>query len=143
MKTIKSIEKVGLLLVALLAFSIQVHAQKKGWTGSYIASHCAGKTAGGTGICFNISFEIDRDGTYYGTMSIDGWQTMVRANVYAEAEGNKLTIYYDSPQDDNMGFNVTKGTKIVTITRGKKRLIATWGPQMIENEFVVAATRIQ
>ena len=143
MKTIKRIEKMGLLIVALLAFSIQVNAQKKGWAGSYVASHCAGKTAGGTSICYNISFEIDHNDTYYGSMSIDGWQCMVRANVYAEVEGNKLTIYYDSPQDDNMGFNVAKGTKIVTITKGKKRLIAHWGQDMIEYEFVVAATRIQ
>ena len=143
MKTIKHFERLGLLIIALFAFCIQVNAQKKNWTGSYIASHCAGKTAGGTGICYDICFEIDHDGTYYGTMSIDGWQCMVRANVYGEVKDNKLTIYYDSPQDENMGFNVEKGTKIVTISKGKKRLIAKWGPAMIEYAFVNAATRIQ
>ncbi|MBR5687680.1 MAG: hypothetical protein IKX36_06955 [Prevotella sp.] len=148
MKNNLSLFRTALLLLCVFAFTVNADAQKgqkKDWSGSYIADHCAGKTAGGTGICFDLSFELTKgydDNNYVGTFAIDGFQTMVRAKVYAIVIDNELRIFYDSPEEDNFGFTEEYGTLLVTIKKGK-RLIAIWGEKLIEYEFVCKATRIQ
>ncbi len=139
--------RTALLLFCVFAFTMNADAQKrqkKDWAGSYFAEHCAGKTAGGTGICFNLLFELTKshDNNYVGTFSIDGYQTMVRAKVYAIEVDNELHIFYDSPEEDNFGFTEEYGNKLVTLKKGK-RIIAIWGEKLIEYEYVSKATRIQ
>ena len=145
MKNNSVILKAALMLLCVFAFTVNADAQKKkSWAGSYFADHCAGQTAGGTGICFGLEFVLNKSNgnNYNGTMSIDGYQTMVRAKVYAKEVGNELHIFYDSPDEENFGFRESYGTKLVTLKRGK-RLIAIWGDALIESEFVSKATRIK
>ena len=123
-----------MVMMALQVSAQKVRAQKVSWTGAYMAEHCAGKTAGGTSICYNTELVLEKgsDGRYHGTMSIDGWQTMVRATVYAIA-----------PQEDNMGFTVEEGTLLLRMQKKQKRIVTIWGEDMKEAEFVTAMTRMQ
>ncbi len=134
-----------MMMMALQVSAQKVRAQKVSWTGAYMAEHCAGKTAGGTSICYNTELVLEKgsDGRYHGTMSIDGWQTMVRATVYAIDNGKSLAVFYQSPQEDNMGFTVEEGTLLLRMQKKQKRIVTIWGEDMKEAEFVTAMTRMQ
>lgn len=148
--------KTAALMVVCLVCAIYTQAQTKhkGWAHNYTAEYCAGTTAGGTAICYytEINLTPAGNGRYTGTMEIDGWQTMVRANIYAEESGKELIIYYDTPQEDNMGITMDSGTTIVTIStkyvkpaKKKARLtyVAKWGVEMLESELVDKNTKIK
>ena len=152
MKTLRKTILAAALALAGLVAALPAQAQQ--WAGSYMAEHEAGETAGGTQIWYIMTLELNylADGNYTGTMEIDGWQTMVRANIYAEEKGKTVTVYYDTPQEDNMGLVLDHGTTIVTLGKttykgkgGKRRtrITATWSNDMLESEYVDKTTKVK
>lgn len=152
MKTLRKTILAAALALAGLVCALPAQAQQ--WAGSYMAEHEAGETAGGSYIGYILTLELNYldDGNYTGTMQIDGYMTMLRANVYAEEKGKTVTVYYDTPQEDNMGLNLGHGTPIVTLGKttykgkgGKRRtrITATWSNDMIESEYVDKTTKVK
>ena len=134
-------------MTALLSvlFTLPIDAQKVSWAGDYLAEHCAGKTAGGTSICFTTELVLQKssNGHYAGSIAIDGWQTMIRATVYAIDNGKSLSVFYDSPEEDNMGLAAEKGTLLMRMEKKQKRLVTIWGEWMKDCEFVIASTKMK
>ena len=109
--TMKTLRKTILAAaLALVGFVAAMPAQAQQWAGSYMAEHEAGETAGGSYIGYIMTLELNylADGNYTGTMQIDGYMTMVRANVYAKETGKTVTVYYDTPRPDVTGYYQAK-----------------------------------
>lgn len=101
------------------------------WSGSYIAETYAGRTYGGTGVGYEILIKLVRSSkskdAYYGTLTIDGYQTAVSASITAYAEGKNLIVYYNRDNDSYPSLDFRNGDVVAEVTYTKdKRLRAEW-----------------
>ncbi len=103
------------------------------WTGTYTAETDLGSTAGGTPMIMMIEMVLNKNGDEYsGTMSIDGYQTMGRYHITANASTNNLRVYCKSTDADSFGgAQLSNGDNICTLTYGNDRtLTVSWSHYM-------------
>lgn len=129
-----------LFLVSVITTSAQKRINPKpqqvmrfNWTGMYVAETYAGRTYGGTGICYEIEIRLIRinddkyKDDYYGTLSIEGYQTGVNAGITAHADGRHVTVYFDEDRESFPELEYKKGQIIAEFTYTKDRqLLVQW-----------------
>lgn len=103
------------------------------WTGMYVAETYEGRTYGGTGICYEIEIRLIRVSNdkykddYYGTITIEGYQTRVYAGVKGRADGRHVTVYFDDDRGSFPELGYKKGNVVAEFTYTKdKRLLVQW-----------------
>lgn len=92
------------------------------WEGSYEASTFAGRTYGGTGICFELFISIEKNGTdYRGIYEVSGYQTYdkkeIKGLVSDEPEVLNILIDEESQSEYN---DLKKNTKLCSIFFDKR-----------------------
>ena len=76
-------------------------------------------------------------GSYYATVTIDGWQTMIRARAIVQGDSESIELIFDSFFPDNMHERFSEGDILLTFTRQGDEIITAWGrlqPMIIDNE---------
>lgn len=101
------------------------------WSGTYIAETYEGRTYGGTGVGYEILVKLTQSskskGAYYGSLTIDGYQTGVSASITAYADGRHLAIYYKKDNDSFPSLDFRSGDIVAEFTYTKdRRLRAQW-----------------
>lgn len=129
-------------LLLLLFSVITIYAQQRitpkpqqvtrfDWAGTYIAETYEGRTYGGTGVGYEIVVKLTQSSkgkdAYYGTLTIDGYQTGVSASVTAYADGRHVAVYYNTDKDSFPALEYRKGDIVAEFTYTKdRRLYAEW-----------------
>lgn len=99
------------------------------WTGSYEFASYVGRTAGGTGIVYGLTFNMHRQGDsddYQGTMVIDGYQTYQKANVTGSRTGRRLTIYFLSSDEEAPTYDLKQGDTLLELKWDDSESLMSW-----------------
>lgn len=113
------------LLVSLCVFP--AFAQER-WTGRYEFDESGGKTAGGAVITVNHEIEIiETDDGLIAMIRSQGFQTSRDLVCKARIDGQKLLIYFESYGENNVLATYQEGDLLLTLERGKDRLLTHWG----------------
>lgn len=134
--------KILVTFVMILIGMVTVSAQQRinpraqqvtrfNWTGTYLAETYEGRTYNGTGVVYEIEIRLKQSSkskdAYYGTLTIDGYQTGISASITAYADGRHLTIYYNRDNDSFPSLNFRNGDIVSEFTYSKdRRLRAQW-----------------
>ncbi|MBK8151512.1 MAG: hypothetical protein IPK58_25785 [Acidobacteria bacterium] len=126
-----------ILFLLLTVFATAAFAQER-WTGRYEFEELGGKTSGGTAIIVNHEIEItDSDDGLIALIRGTGFQTSRDLVGNARVEGEKLLIYFNSYNEDNVLEPYAEGDLLLTLERRKGELLTFWGkylPVVQKNE---------
>jgi len=96
------------ITILLLSFSINNFTDNiiYEYYGKYFIDKCYGRTAGGSSICFEYNIEIYNDnGKMKAKYSLDGFQTMRRFNCYTEIMEDRINIFFDNYDKDDIHYS--------------------------------------
>lgn len=103
------------------------------WTGMYVAETYEGRSYGDTGICYEIEVRLIRHNNdkykdeYYGTLSIEGYQTNVHTGITGHADGRHVRVYFDDDRGSFPELYYKNGDIVAEFTYTKdKRLLVQW-----------------
>jgi hypothetical protein len=102
------------------------------WEGSYNFQEGGGRTKGSAGEFVEHTIVIRRRGEeLIADIDADGFQTSRSLRCSAKAEGDKLSIYFQSYREGNVFTPYQKGQLMLTLekttVKGKVRLLTRWG----------------
>jgi hypothetical protein len=102
------------------------------WEGTYTFQEGGGRTAGGTGEFVEHTVVVRREGdTLIADLDADGFQTSRSLRCSVKAEGDKLSLYFQSYREDNIFTPYKKGQLLLTLERsmagGRNKLLTYWG----------------
>ncbi len=114
----------------ILMFNLAVQAQSS-WIGSYEFNEDGGKNAGGTAIF--IEYQLGIKQTENGLMAMlqsNGYQTSKDLICTAKADGDKLSVYFESYGENNIFESYEPGDLLFTLERktvkNKTEILTFW-----------------
>jgi hypothetical protein len=124
-----------------LIFNLGIQAQSS-WVGTYEFDEDGGKTAGGTAIFISHQLEIkETENGLMATLQSNGYQTSKDLICTAKANGNKLSIYFESYGENNVFETFEPGDLLLTFERktvkNKTEILTFWNkflPVVPKNE---------
>lgn len=147
------VQKVFAVVLLLILSLVTVRAQQRinprpqsvvqfNWAGTYTAETYAGRTYSGLGIVFETEIKLTQSkkskDDYYGSLTVEGYQTYKTANIVAEANGRHITVYFIKEKEESNlnSFEYHKYDIVAEFTYTKDRgLKAEWFGE-IRDDFI-------
>ena len=137
----KSLAKFIIWSFLILAVNLAIQAQSS-WVGTYEFDEDGGKNAGGTVIFISHQLEIkETENGLMATLQSNGYQTSKDLICTAKANGNKLSIYFESYGENNVFETFEAGDLLLTLERkavkNKTEILTFWNkflPVVPKNE---------
>lgn len=114
----------------ILIFNLAVQAQSS-WAGSYEFNEDGGKNAGGTVIFIEHQLEIKQtENGLMATLQSNGYQTSKDLICTAKADGDKLSVYFESYGENNVFETYEPGDLLFALKRktlkNKTEILTFW-----------------
>lgn len=115
---------------ALSARAQTITPQARDWLGVYEYTESPGRTAGGTGIVISHEIYVYEEGDrLFARITAQGYQTSRAMRCDARVEGNRLRLYLNRYEEDNMFEPYRVGELLLTLERrqrGGRTIILTY-----------------
>jgi hypothetical protein len=107
-------------------------SDQNAWEGTYSFQEGGGRTASGTGEFVEHIIVFSRQGDWLiANIDTNGFQTSRSLRCTVKAEGDKLSLYFQSYREGNVFTPYRKGQLLLTLERsmagGRTRLLTYWG----------------